>query len=58
MFTVYLSSISTSLELWLVKHISMYENSELIVFKNVEFLGEISSNRASDFIKNQCTKDY
>ena len=58
MFTVSLSSISTSLELWLVKHISMYENSELIVFKNVEFLGEISSNRPNDFIKNQCTKDY
>ena len=36
----------------------MYENSELIVFKNVEFLGEISSNRPNDFIKNQCTKDY
>ena len=28
----------------------MYENSELMVFKNIKFLGEISSNRPNDLL--------
>ena len=39
-----LSSTSSSLEFWLVNHTSIYENSELNVYKNIKFLGEISSN--------------
>ena len=38
-----LSSICSDLEFWLVNHISIYENSELNVFKNINFLGEKSS---------------
>ena len=38
-----LSSISSSLELWSVNHISKFENSELKTFKNIKFVGEISN---------------
>ena len=39
-----LSSVLRRLELWSVNHISIYENSELIVFKNIKILSEISNN--------------
>ena len=39
-----LSSISSGLEFWLVNHTSRYKNSELNVFKNIEFLGEIPND--------------
>ena len=39
-----LSSISRGLEFLSVNHISMYENSELNVFYEMKYLGEISSN--------------
>ena len=39
-----LLSISRGLEFWSVRHASMYGISELKVFKNIECLGEISSN--------------
>ena len=45
-----LSSISSCLEFWLVNHTSIYENSELNVFKNVKFVGEISSNWQNDLL--------
>ena len=44
------SSISRGLELWLVNHTSMYENSELKVFKNINPLGEISSNWSNNLL--------
>ena len=37
------SSISRGLEFGSVNHTSIYENSELKVFKNIKFLREISS---------------
>ena len=45
-----LSSISSNLEFWSVKHISIYENSELEVFKNMKFLGETSNNWPNDLL--------
>ena len=36
-----LSSISRGLEFWSVNHTSMYENSELKAFENINSLGEI-----------------
>ena len=42
MFT--LSSTSSGLEFWSVSHTLIHKNSELSVFKNIKFSGEISSN--------------
>ena len=65
-----LSSICSSLEFWSVNHISIYENSELKVFKNMKFLGEISRNwpnnllgtniyiRLLNIADNRCWKYY
>ena len=39
-----LSSISSSLKVWLVSHISIYENFESEVFKNVKYFGEMCYN--------------
>ena len=39
-----LTSISSSLEFQSVKHTLTNENSQLKVFKNIKFLGEISNN--------------
>ena len=36
--TFTLPSISSSFEFWSVNHTSIYENSELVVLKNVTFL--------------------
>ena len=38
-----LSSISRGLELWSVNHPSKCGNSELKVFENIKFLGEMSN---------------
>ena len=51
-----LSSISSSLEFWLVNHISMYENSKSNVFKNINFFGEISSNWPNDLLGGNVCK--
>ena len=37
------SSISSGLEFWSVNHTSIYKNYELKIFKNMEFLVEISA---------------
>ena len=37
-------SISRGLEFWSVNHTSLYENSQLKIFKNIDLLGKISSN--------------
>ena len=39
-----LSSISSCLEFRSVNHTSIYENSELKVFKNIKFLGELCNS--------------
>ena len=39
-----LSAISSSIKLWSLNHTSIYENSELNVFTNINCLGELSSN--------------
>ena len=39
-----LSFISSGLEFWSVIHTSITKNSEVKVFKNTKFLGEISNN--------------
>ena len=43
-----LSSLSSGLEFWSVNHTSIYENPELDVFRNVEFLGQMSNNWLND----------
>ena len=45
-----LSSISRGSEFWSLNYTSMYENSELKVFKNIKFLGEISNNWPNDLL--------
>ena len=45
-----LSSISSSLEFWSVKGTWIYENSELNVFKNIKFCGEISNNWLNELL--------
>ena len=45
-----LSTISKGLEFWSVNHTSIYENSESKVFKNIQFLCEISNNWPNDLL--------
>ena len=45
-----LSSNSRGLEFWSVNHTSVYENSELDVFKTIKFLIEISNNWQKHFL--------
>ena len=45
-----LSSVSRGLELWSVNYASIYGKSELKVFENRKFLGEISNNWQNDFL--------
>ena len=52
-----LSFISSGLELWSVNHTSIYENSELKVFINITFLGEISNNWPKDLLGTNVYKD-
>ena len=52
-----LSSISSGLEFSSVKCTSIYENSELRVFKNIfKLLGEISSNWPNDLLEQMYTR--
>ena len=51
-----LSSVSSSLEFWSVNYTSICENSELKVFKNVRFFGEISSNWPNDLLERNVYK--
>ena len=43
-----LSPISIGLEFWSGHHTWIYENSELNIFKNIKFIGEISNNWPND----------
>ena len=45
-----LSCIYSGLEFWAVNYTSIYENSESNVFKNIKFLGEISTNWPDDLL--------
>ena len=45
-----LSSISSGLEFWSVSHTSIYENSELKVLKNINFLGKTFNNLPNDLL--------
>ena len=47
---VILSSISSGLEFWSVNNNSIYENSELKVFRNINFFDEKSSNWPNDLL--------
>ena len=48
--------ISRSMTFWLADHTSIYENSELKVFKNIIFLGEICNNWPSDLLRTNIYK--
>ena len=56
-----LSSISSGAQFWSVNHTSIYENSELMVFKNIKILGEKSNNckqnLTKSFIRKKCIQD-
>ena len=52
-----LSFVSGSLEFWSVNHISIYENSELNIFKDINFLGEISNNWPKDLLETNAYKN-
>ena len=45
-----LSSISSDLEFLSVNHTSISENSEIRVFKNLKFLGDIINNWPNDLL--------
>ena len=45
----FLSSAFSGLEFWSVKHTSVYENSELSIFKNIKIFGEILLNLADNW---------
>ena len=45
-----LSYIPSGLEFWSTNHTSIYENSELNVFQDMKYFGEISSNWPSDLL--------
>ena len=51
-----LSSISSGLEGWSVNHTSICENSELNVFKNMTFSGEIFNNWPNDLLRTNVYK--
>ena len=53
-----LSSVSSSLELWLVNHAAIYENCEIKVFKNVNFLGEIFNNWSNALLGTNVQKTH
>ena len=51
MFILY--SVCNSLESWSVSHLSIYEDCEIKVFKNIKYLEEISNNWLNDlFVTN------
>ena len=45
-----LCSISSGLEFWSVHHTSIYENSEIKVFKDIKSFVEIYSNWPNDLL--------
>ena len=45
-----LSSISRSLESWSVNRTSIYQNSELKIYKNTKISGEISNNWTNNLL--------
>ena len=45
-----LSSVSSGLKIWSVNHTSIYQSSELNVFKYITFLGKISNNLPNDLL--------
>ena len=51
-----LSSLPNGLEFSSLNHTSMYKNSDLKAFKNITFLGEISSNLPKDLLKTNVYK--
>ena len=51
-----LSSIFSGLEFWSVSHTSIYENSELNVFKNIKVLDEMSNYWSNDLIETNLCK--
>ena len=51
-----LSSISIGLEFWSVNHTSIYKNFELNAFKNIKYLGKISSNWPNNLL-GPCTRN-
>ena len=51
-----LSTTSSGLEFWSVNYTAIYENSESKVFKNINFLGEISNNWLKDFLGTNVSK--
>ena len=53
-----LSSTSSGLEFWSVNHTSVYENSELEVFKNINFFSEISSYWLDDLLGTNACKTF
>ena len=53
-----LSSISRGSEFWSVNHTSIHGNSEIKVFKNIKFLGEISSNWRNDLLGTNVHKTW
>ena len=46
-----LSSISSGLEFWSVHHTSIYENSEIKAFNDINFCGEISNDWPNDLLE-------
>ena len=48
-----LCSISSGLEFWSVNNNSIYENSELKVFKNINFFDEKFSNWPNDLLETK-----
>ena len=51
-----LSSTSSGREFWWVSNTSIYDNSELNVFKNIKFLCEIFSNWPNDLLGTKVYK--
>ena len=47
---LFLSSIPSGLEFWSVNYTSVYEHSELNVFKYIKCLGKMSSNWPNDLL--------
>ena len=54
-----LSSISSGWEFWSVNNTSIYEKSELYIFKNLKYFSKMSYNWLIDlFETNKCIQDF
>ena len=51
------SSISSSVELWFVNHTLIYQNSEVKLFKNIKYFGQISNNLPNDLLETNVYKN-